>query len=391
MTAPQPSSAFLAVVQVIPHRIPGGMQRVADLLDSALPAYGISSSVVALDELTGGRSTGGARRTPLAVIRGWRQLRRRWREAPASVREGAATPRGDDGAARPHVVMSHTVLGAAMAASAACAAGVPRRVLVVHTNRGGLGRFKTAALWLLAESSLLTDVVYCGLAVAESFSPLPGRIRRIGKAVQNGISLSDGELSALPPVPGMATGAAPAVLVAAARLAPQKNLALVVEAVSLCTTPVVLRVYGEGPERDELESLASRLAAPVTFYGTIDHEELQMAYADATVFVLPTIDEGLPLVLIEAAAAGLPAIVADRLFNREVLAESGVYVTRDTPQAWAREIDALCSDPARRSRLREAAWNRMQHFGVERMARDYATILRSSSPGVIAKPSPSQP
>lgn len=369
----------LMAVQVIPHRIAGGMQRVAELLDTALPGFGVRSSVVTLNELTGQVSSGGARRTPRAVISAWLTLRRQWRGGRSAGSARVLPALGDASGSRgTDAVISHTVFGAALAATAARAAAVPCRMLVVHINREGLGAPKTILLWLLAQTRMLTHIVYCGQSVAETFGGLRGRIRTIGRPVQNGIQLPDRGGVEYQRVPGTPVPGSPAILMVAARLVPEKNLALAVEAVARCVEPVVLRIYGEGSEKSALEALAALHAAPVEFHGSVDRAKLQQAYSRATLFLLPSIAEGLPLVLVEAAAAGVPVIAADRRFSREVLGEGGFYPATDTPEQWARAIDTLCADPNAREGLRADAAQRIESFSVERMAREYAEIIRGA-------------
>lgn len=86
-----------------------------------------------------------------------------------------------------------------------------------------------------------------------------------------------------------------------------------------------LTLVGGGDERDDLERLAERLgvADRVTFTGGLGHDRVREQMAAADVFCLPSFAEGLPVVLMEAMASGLP-VVATRIAGVSELVEDGV-------------------------------------------------------------------
>jgi glycosyltransferase involved in cell wall biosynthesis len=96
------------------------------------------------------------------------------------------------------------------------------------------------------------------------------------------------------------------------RLVPQKNFAMLVRAFALQASPGDrLTIAGEGPERAKLERLARELgvADRVFLPGHLGSTDDLLQEAD--VFVLSSDYEGLPAVLIEAMAAGLPIVATD--------------------------------------------------------------------------------
>ncbi len=113
------------------------------------------------------------------------------------------------------------------------------------------------------------------------------------------------------------TGGAPAELIAlyVGRLAPEKQLERLAP---LAADPGVhLSVVGDGPLR---RTLQSRLSGPgVTFVGTLAGTELAEAYASADVFVFPSTNETLGLVLPEALASGLPVVAFETPTSSEIL------------------------------------------------------------------------
>ena len=69
-------------------------------------------------------------------------------------------------------------------------------------------------------------------------------------------------------------------------------------------------IVGDGPLRPTLEALARRLNAPVRFAGFLNQTQLVRAYAMSDVLVVPSVSETWGLVINEAMASGLPAVVS---------------------------------------------------------------------------------
>ena len=97
------------------------------------------------------------------------------------------------------------------------------------------------------------------------------------------------------------------------RLVPEKGQTVLLEAVARLTErgiDVELQLAGDGSLRPELERAAARLgiAERVSFLGAVGQEELRGLYERASIFCLPSFAEGVPVVLMEAMAMGLPVI-----------------------------------------------------------------------------------
>lgn len=101
------------------------------------------------------------------------------------------------------------------------------------------------------------------------------------------------------------------------RLVPYKGADMVLDA--LAALPEKLRTLadctfvGDGPERAALEALARNrgLADRVRFAGWVANQEVARYLADADIFCFPSVREFGGAVVLEAMAAGMPAIVAD--------------------------------------------------------------------------------
>lgn len=168
-----------------------------------------------------------------------------------------------------------------------------------------------------------------------------------------------------------------------ALLRPRKGLEDLLRA-----APTILRAHPSctfvvvgGPERPDYPSALRQLcldlgiADSVVFTGHRD--DIADVLAALDVFVLPSLfGEGLPLALLEAMAAGRAAVATDTEGIREVVesGRTGLLVPPRAPESLAGAVNALLSDPSRRSELgtaaREAARRR---FGVGRMTAEAET------------------
>lgn len=97
------------------------------------------------------------------------------------------------------------------------------------------------------------------------------------------------------------------------RLAPEKRVDLILKAMArLKDTTWTASIVGDGPLRDELLNLERELSIPpgrVSWFGWRD--EPWRTVEDATVLVLPSSQEGFPLVVVEAWARGIAVITSD--------------------------------------------------------------------------------
>ena len=117
-------------------------------------------------------------------------------------------------------------------------------------------------------------------------------------------------------------------LLSVARLAPDKGLRLLLEAVARAVEEgldITLEIVGDGPDRDALEARSRnfKLEERVRFAGAIGRDHIQEHYRAADAFCLSSFAEGLPVVLIEAMAVERP-VIAPRVMGIPELVEHGV-------------------------------------------------------------------
>jgi glycosyltransferase involved in cell wall biosynthesis len=147
------------------------------------------------------------------------------------------------------------------------------------------------------------------------------------------------------------------VVLAVGRLSYEKGHAHLIRAAAAWRSKARLVIVGDGPERASLERMARDLGVSdaVTLAGTTSH--VAPFYALADVFVLPSLSEGSPNVLLEAMACGLP-IVASRVGGVPEIAADGITALLGPPKDSdfiARAVDRLFAEPDLAARLGAAA------------------------------------
>lgn len=136
------------------------------------------------------------------------------------------------------------------------------------------------------------------------------------------------------------------LVVSVGRLVPSKGHDLVVRAVA-GVPDAALAIVGEGPERDRLEREIARLQLTDRVVLAGERRDARAIVAAADVAVLGSAEqEGLPLVVLEAQAAGTPVVVGDILGVRDVV-EDGVSgcIVRSEEEAIANGIRGILEDP----------------------------------------------
>lgn len=198
----------------------------------------------------------------------------------------------------------------------------------------------------------------------------PGGAMRKTRLVHHGIDLSP-FASASPARPG--GSGRPYVIGTLCRLdEPKKGVAVLLKATAELEArgiEVTLRIAGQGYSRKSLESQAAALGLrDCQFLGFVD--DAPAFYATLDTFVLPSFSEGMPLVNIEAMAAGLPVVTTDVGGAAEAVldGECGFVVPPGDATALASALDVLARDPERRQRFGQAGFARARRdFSIEAM------------------------
>jgi glycosyltransferase involved in cell wall biosynthesis len=165
------------------------------------------------------------------------------------------------------------------------------------------------------------------------------------------------------------------------RLTKQKGVDLLLRALVTLPADVELDIVGDGEERAALEALGSALglAARVRWHGATAASELAPFYRRASALVIPSVEEGLGLVAVEAQLCETPVIAFESGGIVDVVRdeETGTLVKDRTAEALARAIATLRAEPERGASLaRRGALHARETFAPEHAARRYAAIYR---------------
>jgi glycosyltransferase involved in cell wall biosynthesis len=196
-------------------------------------------------------------------------------------------------------------------------------------------------------------------ALYESVEPVPaGKYRMVRCGV---------EVEAWAPAETAARGPSePMRIATVGRLVEKKGIDTLIEALPLLEARhgrrARLVVAGDGPLRGEWAALATRLgcADRVEWLGDVDNPRIRrLLSAEADVLALPCRTDangdrdGIPVVLMEAMACGLPVVSGDLPAVRELVADgrTGLLVPGADPTALADALGRLAADPSLRNRL----------------------------------------
>lgn len=142
------------------------------------------------------------------------------------------------------------------------------------------------------------------------------------------------------------------------RLSVQKNVPLLLRALAGISEHFETTLVGDGELEADLKNLAADLELRnVRFHGRAHGAELRDLYRKADIFILPSEREGMPLVLLEALAMGLPVVATDIPGNRDVIVHgaNGVLVPPDDEMALREGLLSVAADVDGYRRMSEAS------------------------------------
>lgn len=168
------------------------------------------------------------------------------------------------------------------------------------------------------------------------------------------------------------------------RLSVQKNVPLLLEALSVCIYQykmnILLRIAGDGEKREEILSLIKKLKLGkyVFMLGSVSPAQVQKLYNTSDVFILSSVSESFGTVVIEAMATGTPVVATNIPAVRNTIKDkiNGLLV-KQNPQDMARAIYNLCNDSSLRESIVKNALIEVKRYNWEEVTNKYEKVYRN--------------
>jgi len=149
----------------------------------------------------------------------------------------------------------------------------------------------------------------------------------------------------------------------AGRLDSEKRVSHLLKAFSMLknsTSNITLYLVGKGPEMQNLSLLSEKLgiAKSVQFLGWVPNDELPFLMNRCGLFVLPSLHEGFPNVLLEAMACGTPVICMDASYARWIVDDVALLVEPNSVEKLAEAVERVL--------LNSDLWKKLSEKGIER-------------------------
>lgn len=237
--------------------------------------------------------------------------------------------------------------------------------------------------WPLAHTDMISISNWTA-RVATSANSLPaGRVRILHNCLDPSFNIG-GRSNGVP-----TSNAATKIVLTVSRLTPpdvSKGHRAVIRALPDVITrfpDVEYRVVGDGELRGQLEALGASLGVRdhIRFLGWLPEDELRREYANATVFAMPSSEEGFGFVFLEAMAHAKPVIAGIADAGPEVVGENeaGLLVDPHQPAQVSEALINLLGDASLRDRLGDAGRGRVQRLFQFEQFRTH--LLRYVAPG----------
>lgn len=141
---------------------------------------------------------------------------------------------------------------------------------------------------------------------------------------------------------------------------------------------VNLDVVGDGMALPAFQKKASTLGLDdrVTFHGKVDHTSVMRLLNQADLFCFPTSTEGFPKAVLEALACGLPVVTTRVSVLPSLIGRGcGMLIDEITPEAIAKAVHKILSDPNRYSAMSAQAIETAKEYSLERWRDTIGTHL----------------
>ena len=172
-------------------------------------------------------------------------------------------------------------------------------------------------------------------------------------------------------------------IVCTARLSEEKNQQLLINAFASIKDKYKdyrLEIYGEGPERDNLQNLIDKLNVNDRVKLMGRHKNIIEKIQDASIFVLPSNSEGMPNALLEAVALGIPSIATDCPIGGSAIIiknnENGILIPMNDKEALISAIEKIINDSKFAKKISENGTKIVDDFETTKVCKEWEEYLK---------------
>jgi L-malate glycosyltransferase len=167
------------------------------------------------------------------------------------------------------------------------------------------------------------------------------------------------------------------------RLTPRKGIHYLIESTKYLKNEypnIQVDIVGDGEQHTELTAKAHDLELNdhCIFHGLVPHDEITPFYKQASIFVLPSANEGMSNTMLEALACGLPLVATDTGGTRELVrdGENGFIIKMKDPEDIAEKIKKIMTNDELRIHMAEASRHLAEQMSWKNVAEKYVDLYQ---------------
>lgn len=165
------------------------------------------------------------------------------------------------------------------------------------------------------------------------------------------------------------------------RVTRRKGINYLIEAIyklSKIYSNIFVTIIGEGSEKKILENLAKKLKIEdrISFLGRIDYGKIPRYYQEASIFILPSLNEGMSNAMLEALSSGLPILATDTGGAKELIesGKNGFIIKKKDSSDIANKIEILINNTDLRQKMGENSRKKAEKMSWKNVASEYYNL-----------------
>jgi L-malate glycosyltransferase len=170
------------------------------------------------------------------------------------------------------------------------------------------------------------------------------------------------------------------------RVTARKGIRYLIEAIHKLASKypqISATIIGEGDEKEKLEKLSQDLEIEdkINFLGRIDNNKIPRYYQESSVFILPSLNEGMSNAMLEALASGLPILATDTGGTKELVTsgENGYMIKMKDSEDIARKVEILINNADLRLKMAKKSREKSLELSWKKVAAKYYEIYKKYS------------